>query len=226
MALRRGQGERARESAREPCPVCFEEQDVTERSYFQCGHSVCTSCNATLLQRGFLACPTCRTPREGVSQAAVDHANEQRTLQDQGDENGGAGAGTAMGLTVSHAGERYRILFFPDESQGSPFATLGRQDMGGWPAPGGRGARPVRPMRAARTLRMIPPYHTRPSARRGAASEQEGVEEEEEEEGEGENQENRPPGVRMRLDPSMADLVDGLLNPVDVPEFLARRQRV
>ena len=79
-------------------------------------------------------------------------------------------------------------------------------------------------MRAARTLRMIPPYHTRPSARRGAASEQEGggEEEEEEEEGEGENQENRPPGVRMRLDPSMADLVDGLLNPVDVPEFLAR----
>jgi len=197
--------------------VCFEE-DVTERSHFPCGHSVCTACNATLLQRGFLACPTCRTPREGITQAAVDHANQQRTLQDQGREDGGGEMGRAMGLTVSHAGERYRILFFPDESQGNPFATLGRQDMGGWPAPGGRGARPVRPMRAARTLRIAPPYHTRPSARRGA--------EEEEEEGEGENQENRPPGVRMALDPSMERLVDGLLNPVDVPEFLARRQRV
>ena len=215
--LKRGRGARARESAQAPCPVCFEE-DVTERSHFPCGHSVCTACNATLLQRGFLACPTCRTPREGVSQAAVDHANQQRTLQDQGREDGGAG--TPIGLTVSHAGERYRILFFPDESQGSPFATLGRQDMSGWPAPGGRGARPIRPMRGAHA-RIAPPYHTRPSARGRAEQEEEA-----EEEGGEENRENRPPGVRMALDPSMERLVDGLLNPVDVPEFLARRQRV
>ena len=233
MALRRARGSSEREHAQAPCPVCFEE-DVTERSHFPCGHSVCSACNATLLQRGFLACPTCRTPREGVTQAAVDHANQQRTLQDQGEGNGGAG--TPVGLTVSHAGERYRILFFPDESEGSPFATLGRQDMSGWPAPGGRGARTVRPMRAARTLRIAPPYHTRNASavRRGVrdgagdagGGGSEGEEEEEEQE-EQEDQENRPPpGVRMRLDGPMADLVDGLLNPVDVPEFLARRQRV
>ena len=220
MALRRGQGERARESAREPCPVCFEET-VTERSYFPCGHSVCISCNATLLQRGFLNCPTCRTPREGVSQAAVDHASQQRVLREQGGENGGAG--TPIGLPVSHAGERYRIIFFPDESQGSPFATLGRQDMSGLPAPGGRGARAMRPMRAVRTLRLAPPYHTQ---RRSGRGQEEAVEEEEEEEGGEGNQENRPPGARIALDGPMEALVDGLLNPVDVPEFLARRQRV
>lgn len=163
-----------------------------------------------MLQRGFLNCPTCRTPREGVTQAAVEHANQQRTLQDQEDERGDGGMG--VGMTISHAGQRYRILFFPDESQGSPFATLGRQDMSG--------AGPIRPMRAARTLRTTPPYHTRPSARRGA------VEAEEGNESESEGDENRPPGVPMRLDPSMERLIDGLLNPVDVPEFLARRQRV
>lgn len=200
--------------------MCLEE-NLTERSYFPCGHFVCASCNTTLLQRGFLCCPTCRTPREGVSQDAVEHANQQRTLQDQEDERGDGGMG--VGMTISHAGQRYRILFFPDESQGSPFATLGRQDMGGWPAPGGRGARPLR---AARTIRTTPPYHTRRQppaarsrARRNEAEEGNGSESDEE-------AENRPPGVRMRLDGPMADLVDGLLNPVDVSEFLARRQRV
>lgn len=233
MALRRAG--RASEHAHAPCPVCFEE-NVTERSHFPCGHSVCTACNATLLQRGFLACPTCRTPREGITQAAVDHANEQRTLQDQGEENGGAGTGTApaIGMTVSHAGDRYRILFFPDASEGNPFATLGRQDMSGWPAPGGpggRGARPMRLMRAARTLHIAPPYHTR-HARAGRRGERNGEgadgggSEGEEQEDEEENRENRPPGVRMRLDGPMANLVNGLLNPVDLPEFLARRQRV
>jgi hypothetical protein len=218
MALRRGQGERARENAREPCPVCFDE-DVTERAYFQCGHSVCSACNATLLQRGFLACPICRTPREGVSQAAVEHSNRERTRQNEADERGDGGMG--IGLTVSHAGERYRILFFPDESEGSPFATLGRQDMSGWPAPGGRGARAMRPMRAARTLRLAPPYHMRRRSGRGQEEEEAGEVEEEEE-----NRENRPPGVRMALDGPMEALVDGLLNPVNMQEFLARRQRV
>ena len=41
-----------------------------------------------------------------------------------------------------------------------------------------------------------------------------------------ENRENRPPGVRMALDGPMEALVDGLLNPVNMQEFLARRQRV
>lgn len=217
--LSRTRGERAREDAQAQCPICFEE-NVTERAHFPCGHFVCASCNATLLRRGFLACPTCRTPRNGVSQAAVEHANRERTRQNEEEER--VDAGMAMGMTVRHAGQRYRILFFPDESQGSPFATLGRQDMGGWPAPGGRGARPLR---AARTMRAVPPYHTRqPPAARSRARRNE------EEEGNGsesdEEAENRPPGVRMRLDGPMADLVDGLLNPVDVSEFLARRQRV
>ena len=217
--------------------MCFEE-DVTERSHFPCGHFVCTACNATLLQRGFLNCPTCRTPRNGVSQAAVEHASQQRVLQNEADERGDGGMG--VGMTISHAGQRYRILFFPDESQGSPFATLGRQDMGGWPAPGGRGARAMRPMRAARTLRMMPPYHSRSPLsslqnrtrrREGGQAEEEEEEEEEEGEGEEENREgapraHRPPGEPMTLDPSMERLVDGLLNPVDVSEFLARRQRV
>ena len=218
--LSRTRGARAREEdGPAQCPVCFEE-NVTERAHFPCGHFVCADCNTSLLRRGFLACPTCRTPRDGVSEAAVEHANRERTRQNEEEERGDAGMG--IGMTVSHAGQRYRILFFPDESHGSPFATLGRQDMGGWPAPGGRGARPLR---AARTVRAAPPYHTRhaaPMARFRA----ERTEAEERDGSESEEEENRPPGVRMRLDGALADLVDGLLNPVDVPEFLARRQRV
>lgn len=209
MALRRG--ERASQPAREPCPVCFEE-DLTERAHFPCGHFVCANCNASLLQRGFLSCPTCRTPREGMSQAAVEHANRERTRQNEANERGDEGMG--VGMTISHAGQRYRVLFFPDESQGTPFSTLGRQ--------GTRGARPVRT--AARTLRAAPPYHNRqPPISRTRAGRNEG---QEGSESEGEGDENSPPGALMTLDGPMANLVDGLLNPVDVTEFLARRQRV
>ena len=199
--LKRTPGGSESENAQAQCPVCLSEEH-TETSYFPCGHSVCTSCNATLLQRGFLSCPTCRTPRYGVSQAAVEHANQQRALQNQGQENGGADM--AVGMTVSQVRERYRVLFFPDESQGSPFATLGRP-------------------------RARPGGQNRTGRQEGQGQEVEEAAEvgAEEENGEnGVNWENRTPGVRMRLDGPMADLVDGLLNPVNVTEFLARRQRV
>ena len=94
--------------------------------------------------------------------------------------------------------------------------------MGGWPAPGGRGARPLR---AARTMRAAPPYHIRQTPAARLRAERNEAEEGNGSESDGEA-ENRPPGVRMQLDGALADLVDGLLNPVDVPEFLARRQRV
>lgn len=222
MDLRRGRRGRSEgENAQLSCPVCFDD-DVTESSYFPCGHSVCAACNASLLRRGFLACPTCRTPRDGVSQAAVEHANQERVRQNDEDERGNAGTG--IGMTISHAGERYRILFFPDESQGSPFGTLGR------PALGGRGARPVR---SARTLRMAPPYHTRIQRYNGQRRTMRRREEEEgepaeagEEEENMENGENVPPGVEIGVGAMLQRLVNGLLVPTTLSEFLARRRRV
>ena len=79
---------------------------------FPCGHSICDECNNKMLARRFLACPTCRTPREGVSQRQVEIANQARV--DVDDENDGV-----------HANRYGSTIFFPDESGGAnPFASL------------------------------------------------------------------------------------------------------
>ena len=63
----------------EPCPVCFE---VKDEQFFPCGHFVCSACEAEMTRRGLLACPTCRTPREGVSRAEVEQLNHSRVRGD------------------------------------------------------------------------------------------------------------------------------------------------
>ncbi len=107
-----GLRERGGASAEErSCPVCME-HTKNEWFHFPCGHSICEECNGQMLARRFLACPTCRTPREGVSQRQVEIANQARV--DVDDENDGV-----------HANRYGSTIFFPDESGGAnPFASL------------------------------------------------------------------------------------------------------
>ena len=180
----------------ESCPVCFEK--VTERSFFACGHFVCATCNATLLQRGFLACPTCRTPRAGVSQEAVENANHNRSLENLAEENPFAAVAAAF-------------LFFPSEG---PFTVSGNsvrplrttRTRWSWPPYHTRRA-------AASTTQERAAHSTIPNDPQGNQEESQG------------NQTDTG-GAPMELDPVMARLVAGLLGPTDLQDFLARRRDV
>lgn len=90
------------------CPVCMEH---TERDWFSfpCGHSICAECNGKMIAHRFLSCPTCRTPREGVSQRQVEQANEARAERQSGRVGGRGGD----------------VMFFPIEANGAdPFRSL------------------------------------------------------------------------------------------------------
>lgn len=83
---------------------------------FPCGHLICSECNGKMISHSFLACPTCRTPREGVSQQEVDSANLSRVAVD---------TLTDTGLSVNNTATRVAIIFFPDESGNTnPFTPL------------------------------------------------------------------------------------------------------
>lgn len=93
------------------CPVCME-HTKNDWFHFPCGHSICNECNGKMLARRFLACPTCRTPREGVSRQQVDLANQARVDVDDDDDR-------------VQAGRYGSTIFFPDESGGAhPFGSL------------------------------------------------------------------------------------------------------
>jgi len=210
--------------------VCFDAVPRTEMSRFPCGHAVCARCDRTLMQRGFLSCPTCRTPREGVSARQVEEANQQRAAEDSGNENG-------VQMTIAQGGAQYQILFFPDQSEGRPFVLnpngqtraqvddalrLARRHMR-MIAAAETPRRALQPLQAVRVRRSVPPYHTQRPRRRDRTRE---AEEEGAREGEGEEQEEDELGAPLRLDPPMEHLVNGLLSPVSVPDFLARRRGV
>ena len=62
-----------------------------------------------MISHRFLSCPTCRTPREGVSRRQVEQANEARAERQSG-RVGGRGA---------------EVMFFPVEADGAdPFRSL------------------------------------------------------------------------------------------------------
>jgi len=85
-----------------------------------------------MLANGFLACPTCRTPREGVSQGQVDAANRARVERHAAQDGG-------RSLVLRSGNREVRVLFFPDESQGgNPFGVL--EAAPAPPAGGGAGA--------------------------------------------------------------------------------------
>ena len=94
---------------------CTEEN----RILFPCSHWVCSPCDGKMLANGFLACPTCRTPREGVNQSEVDVANRARTQRHVEQEG-------PRTLLLRAGGRQLQVLFFPDEANGeNPFTSLG-----------------------------------------------------------------------------------------------------
>ena len=114
------------------CPVCFHPYgaEAEHQQYcFPCGHAVCAGCDARMRQRSFHTCPTCRTPREGVTQAQADLAAQSRVLTDQARERAeelGVPPGMAPNASgvVEHNGNQYEILFFASEAEGDPFDVL------------------------------------------------------------------------------------------------------
>ena len=169
------------------CPVCMERTE-DERFCFPCGHWICDGCNQKMLQHNFLACPTCRQPREGVSQRQVEAANRARTEQ-HAEQDG------AQALVLRAGGQELRVMFFPDESEGAnPFGPLGQA------------ARPRNPtdndhmlaqvIEAAEAVQSVLPHLSQSSE----------------------------PG--LRLEGPMRELVDRLLRPGTVQEFLAQREAV
>ena len=114
------------------CPVCFHPygSEAEHQQYcFPCGHAVCAGCDGRMRNRGFHTCPTCRTPREGVTRAEADLAAQSRVLTDQARERAEE-LGVPPGVTpnvsgvVEHNGNRYEIMFFASEAEGDPFDVL------------------------------------------------------------------------------------------------------
>ena len=101
------------------CPICMESCTEENRACFPCGHWICAPCDGRMLANGFLACATCRTPREGVNQTDVEAANRARTERHAEQEGPRA-------LVLRAGGRQLQVLFFPDESNGAnPFTSLG-----------------------------------------------------------------------------------------------------
>ncbi len=64
---------------------------------------------------GFLSCPTCRTPRQGVTQNQVESANHQRVHRQSDDHD----------MMVQAQNRNFHVLFFPDQSEHPLFALSG-----------------------------------------------------------------------------------------------------
>ena len=184
----------------DPCPVCLEA--LTEDQFrFPCGHGVCSDCERRLATRNFLSCPTCRTPREGVSQRQVDRANHARARSEQE-------ADTEHELVVFAGGRRFQVLFFPDESEGQhPFGPL---DGSGGPQ-----------LRARNVLRRGANVLTHADAAEQAVALRVAEDMLAEDELSG-----AQGSERLTLHGPMRELVDALTRPISVPEFLAQRERL
>ena len=175
------------------------EEPPTERDWFcfPCGHGICVKCNEQMIARRFLACPTCRTPREGVSEQQVQAANQARVDMDtfrDGDweEN-----------HVPNAGRYEATVFFPDESGGAnPFGPLS-QAIGA-------------PIRVPFALAHAPEDGDEALAQVLQAQEMVGVH----------LPQTQTTSARTVVSGPMRDLVDRLLSPAPISEFLAHRALV
>ena len=188
----------AARGAERSCPVCME-GPPTEQDWFcfPCGHGICVKCNEQMIARRFLACPTCRTPREGVSEHQVQAANQARADGDafrDGDwgEN-----------SIPNAGWQEATVFFPDESGGAnPFGPL-LQAMGA-------------PVRTPFALIHTPGDDDEALAQVLQAQEMVGVH----------LPQTQTTSARTVVSGPMRDLVDRLLSPAPISEFLAHRALV
>ena len=193
----RGGGSSARDAERS-CPVCME-APRTEHDWFcfPCGHGICAECNGKMIARRFLACPTCRTPREGVSERQVEVANQARVDMDAFRDDGWEVN------DVPNVGRYGPTIFFPDESGGAnPFGPLAQAI--GFPV-----STPSVPVRALED-------DDEALAQVLQAEEMVGVH----------LPLTRTTLARTAVHGSMRDLVDRLLSPAPISEFLAHRERV
>ena len=111
------------------CPVCMNALGSAPFA-FPCGHCVCSGCDAQLQQRGYYACPTCRQPREGVTRAQVDAAANARVRREELSEQ--LNAPPHQGSFVEHNGHTYQVVFLRDESSAArPFDVLRSVDVNG-----------------------------------------------------------------------------------------------
>jgi len=161
---------------------------------FPCGHGICAECNDKMIARRFLACPTCRTPREGVSQRQVEVANQARVDMDAFRDDGWEEN------DVPNVGRYGPTIFFPDESGGAnPFGSLALASATPMPAP--QGGQEEDDEALAQVLQ---------------AQEMVGVH----------LPLTRTTSVRTAVHGPMRDLVDRLLSPAPISEFLAHRELV
>ena len=103
------------------CPVCFHvlNQDRgTEATTWPCGHVICRTCDAAMQRVNDLRCPTCRTPRAGVTRAqaeAAARANYEDSYMPQ-----------TMHVLAARRGPSH-VIFFPSEHTAStPFDVIDR----------------------------------------------------------------------------------------------------
>ena len=191
----------------------------------RCGHVVCVECDKELLERDFLNCPVCRTPRDGVTEAEVQRANQLRDLRNRFDGSLSVATtpGTAMAATI----------FFPSEAaQFLPLTPVARTRS----AAGRRALRP-NPMRAT-ALRVTGIASPRPRRvqRRGRANEAAGAEVAEgqaapggEDGEESEDDEGDEAGIRVGevvLEPALQNLIAALTRPGTTGEFIDLRRMV
>ena len=169
------------------CPVCME-PTKDDWFAFPCGHSICAECNDKMLERQYLSCPTCRTPREGVSPQQVEAANRSRAEE---------------GNDALHVVRHASTIFFPDESGGAnPFGVLVQAIGSPLPSPFAPEELPedddealAQVLQAQEVVRVRLPL-------------------------------TRTISVRDSVRGPMRELVDRLLSPVPMQEFLAQREVV
>ena len=213
------------------CPVCLSEMDRTKANYLPCGHCVCDDCDKRLLERRFLFCPTCRTPRLGVSDEQVQAANVQRSTEDQNEHND-QNDHSASVVLFTHQNQNYQVIFFPSQGPSSPlpFTVLENH------APTRRVTRRMAQQRAGpyrtmlRRSRVSPGTPQDTQDTQDQEEEAEGVEGAEGAEGtegieeaEGTERVGHAPVI---LDAAMSALIDALRSPTSIQNFLARRRGV
>lgn len=195
----RGRDRSGARGAERSCPVCLEAAALTEHDWFcfPCGHGVCLKCNEQMVARSFLFCPTCRTPREGVNQQQVQAANQLRADADAFRDN-------SWEENVVPNARRYEAtVFFRDESGGAnPFGPLS-QAIGA-------------PIRTPFALATAPEDDDEALAQVLQAEEMVSVH----------LPHTQTTSARSAVSGPMRDLVDRLLSPAPIAEFLAQRALV
>lgn len=192
------------DASADECPVCMTAYDPAEgrpRVRFPCGHAVCAACDARMRDRAFHTCPTCRTPREGVTRAQADLAAQSRVLADQARERSEGLPAAGVSGVVEHNGNQYEVLFFASQAEDDPFDVL----------------RTVAPPARSRRFRIDDGDHPRFHQPVDALDEEEQVEELQ-------RQRGPPPAEAVEIGGPLGALVHELMQPGDLSTFLARHE--